>query len=111
MTNQEYEAACVTAAGCYDRFEGEHKLKAIDEHIAQVEKTLASLHEMRREIVNQYSLNKGEHICSNHEWTDVPNVTSDGHHWLCVICGKRVPGDAVMRAVDRHGVYMKEVSL
>ncbi len=58
MTNHEYEAACVTAAGCYDRFEGEHKLKAIDEHIAQVEKTLASLHEMRREIVNQYSLNK-----------------------------------------------------
>lgn len=61
MTDQEYEAACVTAAGCYDRFEGEHKLKAIDEHIAQVEKTLASLHEMRREIVNQYSLNKCEH--------------------------------------------------
>ncbi len=60
MTNHEYEAACVTAAGCYDRFEGEHKLKAIDEHIAQVEKTLASLHEMRREIVNQYSLNKAE---------------------------------------------------
>ncbi len=62
MTNQEYEAACVTAAGCYDRFEGEHKLKAIDEHIAQVEKTLASLHEMRREIVNQYSLNKCAHV-------------------------------------------------
>lgn len=61
MTNHEYEAACVTAAGCYDRFEGEHKLKAIDEHIAQVEKTLASLQEMRREIVNQYSLNKCEH--------------------------------------------------
>ncbi len=58
MTNHEYEAACVTAAGCYDRFEGEHKLKAIDEHIAQVEKTLASLHGMRREIVNQYSINK-----------------------------------------------------
>ena len=53
MTNQEYEAACVTAAGCYDRFEGEH--------IAQIEKTLASLHEMRREIVNQYNLNKCEH--------------------------------------------------
>ncbi|EAP2989546.1 hypothetical protein DMB24_24270 [Salmonella enterica] len=61
MTNQEYEAACVTAAKVYDRFEGEHKLKQIDEHIAQVEKTLVSLQEMRREIVNQYNLNKCEH--------------------------------------------------
>ncbi|ECX6244383.1 hypothetical protein NAW98_004276 [Salmonella enterica subsp. enterica serovar Cerro] len=61
MTNQEYEAACVTAAKVYDRFEGEHKLKQIDEHIAQVEKTLVSLQEMRREIVNQYNMNKCEH--------------------------------------------------
>ncbi|EEJ2380143.1 hypothetical protein YJ25_004450 [Salmonella enterica subsp. enterica] len=58
MTNQEYEAACVTAAKVYDRFEGQHKLRQIDEHIAQVEKTLVSLQEMRREIVNQYNLNK-----------------------------------------------------
>ena len=58
MTNQEYEAACVTAAGCYDKFEGEHKLKQIDAHIAQVEKTLTTLNEMRREIVNQYNLNR-----------------------------------------------------
>lgn len=61
MTNQEYEAACVTAAKVYDHFEGEHKLRQIDEHIAQVEKTLVSLQEMRREIVNQYNLNKCEH--------------------------------------------------
>lgn len=61
MTNQEYEAASIAAAGCYDRFEGEHKLKQIDGHIAQVEKTLASLHLMRREIVNQYNLNKCKH--------------------------------------------------
>ncbi|HAF0508262.1 TPA: hypothetical protein G9W65_004435 [Salmonella enterica subsp. enterica serovar Typhimurium] len=61
MTNQEYEAACVTAAKVYDRFEGQHKLRQIDEHIAQVEKTLVSLQEMRREIVNQYNLNKCEH--------------------------------------------------
>ncbi|EGH2615433.1 hypothetical protein ID914_004614 [Salmonella enterica] len=61
MTNQEYEKACVTAAKVYDRFEGEHKLEQIDEHIAQVEKTLVSLQEMRREIVNQYNLNKCEH--------------------------------------------------
>lgn len=62
MTNSEYEAASIAAAGCYDRFEGEHKLKQIDEHIAQVEKTLATLNEMRREIVNQYNLNKCEHV-------------------------------------------------
>ncbi|EEK8036579.1 hypothetical protein G3156_004400 [Salmonella enterica subsp. enterica serovar Montevideo] len=61
MTNQEYEAACVTAAKVYDRFEGEHKLKQIDAHIAQVEKTLVSLQEMRRKIVNFYNLNKCEH--------------------------------------------------
>lgn len=63
MTNTEYEAASITAAGFYDKFEGEHRLKQIDEHIAQVEKTLASLNEMRREIVNQYNLNKGCNSC------------------------------------------------
>ncbi|QBJ04049.1 hypothetical protein PSDA2_00059 [Salmonella phage PSDA-2] len=47
MTNQEYEEACLTAAMAYDRFEGQHKLRQIDEHIAQVEKTLVSLQEMR----------------------------------------------------------------
>ena len=60
MTNQEYEAASIAAAGCYGKFEGEHKLKQIDEHIAQLEKTIATLNEMRREIVNQYNLNKAE---------------------------------------------------
>lgn len=58
MTNTEYESASITAAGCYSKFEGEHKLKQIDEHIAQIEKTLETLQEMRREIVNQYNLNK-----------------------------------------------------
>lgn len=58
MTNQEYEAASITAAGYADKFEGEHKLKQIDEHIASVEKTLATLNELRRETVNQYNLNK-----------------------------------------------------
>lgn len=80
MTNHEYEAACVTASGCYDRFEGEHKLKAIDEHIAQVEKTLASLQEMRREIVNQYSLNKCEH-----DWHNVRHTPT----LVCKTCGER----------------------
>ncbi len=61
MTNQEYEAACVTAAGCYDRFEGEHKLKQWDEQIATLEAALAKAQEQRREIVNQYNLNKCQH--------------------------------------------------
>lgn len=58
MTNHEYEAACVTAAGCYDRFEGEHKLKQWDEHIATLEAALAKAQEARREIVNFYNLNR-----------------------------------------------------
>ena len=61
MTNEEYEAACITAARCCDRFEGEHKLKQMDEIINNLEKSLANLHEQRREIVNQYNLNK-EHF-------------------------------------------------
>lgn len=61
MTNSEYEAACIAAAGCYDRFEGEHKLRQIDEIIKNLETSLANLHEQRREIVNQYNLNKCEH--------------------------------------------------
>lgn len=64
MTNTEYEAASITAAGCYDRFEGEHKLKQCDEHIATLEAALAKAHEARREIVNFYNLNKSE--CLNH---------------------------------------------
>lgn len=58
MTNTEYEAASIAAAGCYERFEGEHKLKQWDEHIATLEAALAKAQEARREIVNQYSLNK-----------------------------------------------------
>ncbi|HGH4724188.1 TPA: hypothetical protein ACJIW3_004478 [Enterobacter hormaechei] len=61
MTNEEYEAACITAAKCYDRFEGEHKLRQIDEIINNLETSLANLHEQRREIVNQYNLNKCKH--------------------------------------------------
>ncbi|KAA6709283.1 hypothetical protein ONQ20_21715 [Salmonella enterica subsp. enterica serovar Cerro] len=81
MTNQEYEAACVTAAKVYDRFEGQHKLRQIDEHIAQVEKTLVSLQEMRREIVNQYNLNKQCRSLLDHSFDDFGRCTN---------CGKRV---------------------
>jgi hypothetical protein len=65
MTNQEYEAASIAAAGCYDRFEGEHKLKQWDEHIATLEAALAKAQEARREIVNFYNLNKP--VCE-HLW-------------------------------------------
>ena len=61
MTDTEYEAACITAAGCYDRFEGEHKLQQWDEHIATLEAALAKAQEARREIVNFYNLNKCHH--------------------------------------------------
>ena len=64
MTNEEYEAASIAAAGCYERFEGEHKLRQIDEIIKNLETSLANLHEQRREIVNKYNLNKCKH-CSH----------------------------------------------
>lgn len=58
MTNSEYEAACVTAATTAARFEGEHKLQQWDEHIATLEAALAKAQEARREVVNQYDLNR-----------------------------------------------------
>lgn len=61
MTNTEYEAACLVAAGCAKAFEGAHRLKQYDEMINQVENTLARLQAERREIVNQYNLNKCKH--------------------------------------------------
>ena len=78
MTNTEYEAASIAAAGCYDRFEGEHKLKPWDEQIATLEAALAKAHEARREIVNQYNLNKCKH---DYVW-------HTGYaHWYCPKCG------------------------
>lgn len=78
MTNTEYEAACITAAGCYDRFEGEHKLKQWDEHIAALEAALEKAQEARREIVNFYNLNKCEHIFMN-----------EGEYGECLFCGAK----------------------
>ena len=78
MTNEEYEAASIAAAGCYDRFEGEHKLRQIDEIINNLETSLANLHEQRREIVNQYNLNKCKH---DYVW-------HTGYaRWYCSKCG------------------------
>ena len=80
MTNTEYEAASIAAAGCYDRFEGEHKLKQIDEHIATLEAAMAKAQEARREIVNQYNLNKH---CDHKTWLAKPSGGSK-----CADCGK-----------------------
>lgn len=81
MTNTEYEAACVTAAGCCDRFDGEHKLKQIDEIIKNLETSLANLHGQRREIVNFYNLNKQCSAINDHEFDDFGR---------CGKCGKRI---------------------
>ena len=68
MTNQEYEAASITAAGYADKFEGEHKLKQMDEIIKNLETSLANLHEQRREIVNQYNLNRGGFLANTQSY-------------------------------------------
>lgn len=81
MTNTEYEAASIAAAGCYDRFEGEHKLKQWDEQIATLEAALAKAQEARREIVNFYNLNKCEHV---YTWDSA---------FRCVNCGATRPYD------------------
>ena len=52
MTNTEYETASVQAAM------GHRKLAAVDKQIEQVESTLVFLLHSRREIVNQYDLNR-----------------------------------------------------
>lgn len=78
MTNTEYEAASIAAAGCYDRFEGEHKLKQWDEQIATLEADLAKAQEQRREIVNLYNLNKCEHV---------PGYQLSGCKQFCAKCG------------------------
>lgn len=56
MTNTEYEAASIAAAI------GGEKLRLHDAEIAKLEAALAKAQEMRREIVNQYNLNKGGYI-------------------------------------------------
>lgn len=80
MTNEEYEAACITAAKCYDRFEGEHKLRQIDEIIKNLETSLANLHGQRREIVNFYNLNKCEH--------DFDSQVDGVSYFKCLKCGE-----------------------
>lgn len=55
MTNTEYEKASVEAALGY------RKLAAVDAKINETEQALVYLLHQRREIVNQYDLNKCQH--------------------------------------------------
>ena len=93
MTNSEYEAASIAAAGCYDRFEGEHKLKQWDEHIATLEAALAKAQEARREIVNQYNLNKCEHknqVIMQGLYLGPGNPNNEKGCNLCTDCGAKL---------------------
>lgn len=83
MTNTEYEAASIAAAGCYDRFEGEHKLQQWDEQIATLEAALAKAQEARREIVNFYNLNSKPAKCK-HSWVS-ENLYNE--RYVCEYCG------------------------
>lgn len=93
MTNSEYEAASIAAAGCYDRFEGEHKLKQIDEIIKNLETSLANLHGQRREIVNFYNLNKCEHknqVIMQGLYLGPGNPNNEKGCNLCTDCGAKL---------------------
>lgn len=58
MTNYDYEKASVEAAL------GQRKLAAVDAKITETEQALAYLLHQRREIVNQYDLNK-KRVCEH----------------------------------------------
>lgn len=58
MTNTEYEKASVEAAL------GQRKLAAVDAKINETEQALVYLLHQRREIVNQYDLNKKKPCCT-----------------------------------------------
>lgn len=60
MTNAQYEKASVEAAL------GQRKLAAVDAKITETEKVLVYLLHQRREIVNQYDLNKKP--CCRHQF-------------------------------------------
>ncbi len=83
MTHSDYEIASVKAAGAELRYRGEAKLSAVDRRIAEVESTLVYLLHQRREIVNQYDLNKPA-VCHH-----VPDAYEDGVPF-CIDCGVRL---------------------
>ncbi len=71
MTNTEYEKASVEAAL------GQRKLAAVDAKITETEQALVYLLHQRREIVNQYDLNKDK---TNPLLRSLGAGCSDGRH-------------------------------
>lgn len=76
MTNSEYERGCNTAAL------GLAKLAAVDAKITETEQALVYLLHARREIVNQYNLNKCQHQFETINLTGWPSVKA-----RCRKCG------------------------
>lgn len=76
MTNSEYERGCNTAAL------GLAKLAAVDAKITETEQALVYLLHARREIVNQYDLNKCKHQFKTINPTGEPSVKA-----RCRKCG------------------------
>lgn len=56
MNDREYEAACITAAGYANKFEGEHKLRQYDEMISSMEQRITQLKQAREEVRAKYEL-------------------------------------------------------
>lgn len=77
MTNTEYESASVTMAQLARRFEGAHKRKQLDTQIEALEQAIDRLREQRREVINQYGLNK-----------PCDNLTCMGRGQACVQCSE-----------------------
>lgn len=76
MTNYDYEKASVEAAL------GQRKLAAVDAKITETEQALVYLLHQRREIVNQYDLNKCRHDFESINIIGMPVVTG-----RCRKCG------------------------
>ena len=79
MTNTEYERASVEASL------GQRKLAAVDVKIAETEQALVYLLHQRREIVNQYDLNK-KPVCE-HDFEPINLIGLSAVSGRCRICG------------------------
>lgn len=79
MTNAQYEKASVEAAM------GQRKLAAVDAKITETEQTLVYLLHQRREIVNQYDLNK-KRVC-DHDFESINLIGMPAVTGRCCKCG------------------------
>lgn len=77
MTNNQYETLCISNA-----LLGQTKLAAVDAKITETEQALVFLLHARREIVNQYDLNK-----CRHEFESVSIVGLGCVNSVCRKCG------------------------